>query len=167
MKNYILLFLLILITSCGSPSDCNPSNGFGPVEGQKVFMGSEKTLEVFNLIDEAWAKRDYDVLKSLISDNGNYTFSDGTNVTTAEEFVDKIEESYQQSIEKGQDWGWNVDFAFSVYPKGSSDGSSPNEKGEWVNAQFTSPDGVYLEWYQIAEGQLISWFSAKNPGNTE
>ena len=36
-------------------------------------MGSEKTLEVFNLIDEAWAKRDYDVLKSLISDNENST----------------------------------------------------------------------------------------------
>ena len=167
MKNYILMCVCMIFISCSSTTDCNPSNGFGPVEGQKVFMGSENTLDVFKKIDAAWAERDYDALKSLISDDGNYTFSDGTNVTSAEEFVAKIEESYQESMEKGQDWGWNTDFAFSVHPKGAADDSTANQKGEWVNAQFTSPDGVYLEWYQIVDGQLVSWFSAKNSGSQQ
>ncbi|MFL2666398.1 MAG: hypothetical protein ACJ0NM_03340 [Flavobacteriaceae bacterium] len=167
MKNYILLFSLIgLFISCADNCQVE-TNGFGPYEGQTVFMGSDLSVDVVKEIDAAWVKRDYDALKALISDGGNFTFSDGSVVTTGEEFAAKVEEDYQKSLEDGQEWGWNIDYAFSVKPRGSEDSAATNQDGEWVNAQFTGQDGVYIEWYQIVDGKLVSWFSAKNPGPQE
>ncbi|MAU62838.1 MAG: hypothetical protein CMC38_00595 [Flavobacteriaceae bacterium] len=167
MKNYILLFSLIgLFISC-APNCEVATNGFGPYEGQTVFMGSDSSVDVVKEIDAAWVKRDYDALKALISDGGNFTFSDGLVVNTGEEFASKVEEDYQKSLDDGQEWGWNIDYAFSVKPRGSDDPAATNQDGEWVNAQFTGQDGVYIEWYQIVDGKLVSWFSAKNPGTQE
>ena len=167
MKNYILLFSLIgLFISCADNCEV-ATNGFGPYEGQTVFMGSDSSVDVVKEIDAAWVKRDYDALKKLISDGGNFTFSDGSVVTSGEEFAAKVEEDYQKSLEDGQEWGWNIDYAFSVKPRGSEDPAATNQDGEWVNAQFTGQDGVYIEWYQIVDGKLASWFSAKNPGPQE
>ena len=43
-----------------------------------------------------------------------------------------------------------------------------NEKGEWVNAQFTGSDGsVVIEWYQIEGDQLISWVQTKGQAAKE
>jgi len=170
MKNYILLFSLIgLFVSCADNNHvCEvPTNGFGPFEGQTVFMGSESTVDVFKEIDEAWANRDYDALKALILDGGSFTFSDGSVITTGEEFAAKVEEDYQKSLESGQEWGWNIDYAFAVHPKGSDDPAATNQDGEWVNAQFTGQDGIYVEWYQIVDGKLVYWNSAKRPLSKE
>ena len=64
-------------------------------------------------------------------------------------------------MENGEDWGWSVDYAFAAYPSGSDDPNAGNQVGEWVNAQFTSSDGRYVEWYHIADGKLYNWNQAK------
>tara|TARA_B100001996_G_scaffold337297_1_gene289085 strand:- start:1790 stop:2302 length:513 start_codon:yes stop_codon:yes gene_type:complete len=164
MKNFISLVTLIcLFMSCNDNTHkCEvPTNGFGPYEGQTIYMGSESTIDVFKQIDVAWTNRDYETLKSLISDGGNFTFEDGTNVSTGDEFTSKIEKEYQESLEKGQEWGWKIDYAFAVHPKGSDDPNATNQKGEWVNAQFSGQDGIYIEWYQIVNGKLVRWNQAK------
>ena len=165
MKNYILLFSLIgLFISCSDTKPCDvATNGFGPFEGQTVFMGSDSTIDVLKEIDAAWTNRDYDALKALISDGGEFIFSDGSVVTTGEEFAAKVEEDYQESLEKKQEWGWNIDYAFAVHAKGSDDPKATNQNGEWVNAQFTGQDAVYVEWYQIVDGKLVAWNSTKRP----
>ena len=61
-------------------------------------MGSEETVELFKKIDAAWLARDYETMKSHISDEGNYRFYDGTVVTNAEDFVAKVEEFYQDDL---------------------------------------------------------------------
>ena len=97
---------LFIITACQTaPSECEKeSNGFGPFEGQSIFIGSQESVEVFNAIDSAWAVRDYETLKSLINDGGNFTFENGTKVSTGQEFVDFIEKEYQEIIADGGEW---------------------------------------------------------------
>ena len=100
-------------------------------------------------------------MKSLINDGGNFTFENGTVVTTAQEFVDFVEQEYQETIADGKEWGWNTDYAFAAYLAGSDDPEAWNQAGEWVNAQFTGPNGVYIEWYHIADGKLQNWYQTK------
>ncbi len=124
-------------------------------------MGSQATVEVFKKFDAAWAVRDYETLKAHIG-SGSFIHDDGTITTNGEEFVAKIDNSYQASLETGEDWGWTTNFAYSVKPSASNDPENTNTQGEWVNARFTGADGaVYEEWYQFVEGKLINWSSAK------
>jgi len=164
MKKILLLGVLGLFISCANQNqECEtPSNGFIEGTGQSVTLGSEATLDVFKAIDKAWAERDYESLKTLISDEGNYTHDDNSVSTNAEEFIAHIETGYQDSLEKKEEWGWVTNFAFSVKPTKSETGDYANENGEWVCARFTGANGdVYEEWYQIADGQLVMWSSAK------
>ena len=163
MKNFMYLIIgLFLFTSCETTAPCEKeTNGFGPFDGQTVVLGSQETVDVFTAIDAAWAARDYETLKSFIVDGGNFSFADGTVVTTGDDFVAYIDAEYQDAIENNEDWGWTIDYAFAAYPAGSDDPNAGNQVGEWVNAQFTSPDGRYVEWYHIADGKLYNWNQAK------
>ena len=164
MKKLLLLSLITLFISCADQDkECEtPSNGFIEGTGQSVTLGSEATVDVFKAIDKAWAERDYESLKTLISDEGNYTHDDNSVSTNAEEFIAHIEAGYQDSLEKDEEWGWVTNFAFSVKPTKSEDGGYANENGEWVCARFTGANGdVYEEWYQIVDGKLAMWSSAK------
>ena len=154
---------LFLITSCETTAPCecgNTSSGF-VLPGQSVNMGSEATVDVFKKIDEAWLARDYETMKAHIADEGNYRFYDGTVATNGEEFVAKVEQSYQEDLANGVAWEWTTDYAFAVYPSETGN-DTWNEKGQWVNASFTGADGsVVVEWYQIDGDQLISWSQTK------
>ena len=164
MKNMISVFIALLFVACETQAPCQcekETNGFGPFEGQSIYMGSQETVEVFKAIDSAWFARDYEAMKSLINDGGNFTFENGTVVNTAQEFVDFVEQEYQETIAEGKEWGWNTDYAFAAYPAGSDDPEAWNQAGEWVNAQFTGPNGVYIEWYHIADGKLQNWYQTK------
>ena len=164
MKKLLLLSLIGLFISCASQNEeCEtPSNGFIEGTGQSVTLGSEASIDVFKAIDKAWTDRDYETLKTLISNDGNFTHDDNTVSTNAEEFIAHIEAGYQTSLENGEEWGWVTNFAFSVKPTKSEDGDYANENGEWVCARFTGSNGdVYEEWYQIVDGQLAMWSSAK------
>ena len=169
MKKLIYTTLgLFLIISCAAPTcECeNSANGF-VLPGQSVNMGSEAAVDVFKKIDAAWMVRDYETMKAHIADDGNYRFEDGTVVTNGEDFVAKVEEQYQKDLSDGVAWQWNTDYAFSVYPS-KTDDDNWNEKGQWVNAQFTGSDGsVVIEWYQIEGEQLISWVQTKGQAVNE
>mgnify|MGYP003301805099 FL=1 len=100
-------------------------------------------------------------MKAHIADEGNYRFYDGTVVTNGEDFVAKVEASYQEDLANGLAWEWNTDYAFAVQPT-KTENEHWNEKGDWINAQFTGSDGsVVIEWYQFDGDQLISWVQTK------
>ena len=162
MKKIILIFSAFSILSCGSSGEkLAKTNGFGPFEGQSVYLGDQSTVDVFMKMDAAWAARDYETLKGMITDGGRYNFEDGTSVSTAQEFVNKIESEYQSSITNQENWGWRTVYAFSVHPKGSDDPAADNQDGQWVNAQFESADATYIEWYHIVDEKLRAWYQAK------
>ena len=170
MKKILYTILgLFLITSCETTAPCeceNSSNGF-VFEGQSVNMGSESAVDVFKKIDAAWLARDYETMKAHIADGGEYRFFDGTVVTNGDDFVANVEKSYQDDLANGVAWEWNTDYAFSVYPT-KTENENSNEKGQWVNAQFTGSDGsLVIEWYQIEGDQLISWVQTKAEAKKE
>ena len=91
MKKILLLISIFSILSCNSSIEKLPdTNGFGPFEGQSVYLGDQSTVALFMKNDAAWAARDYETLKGMITDGGRYNFEDGTSLSTAQEFVDKI-----------------------------------------------------------------------------
>ena len=154
---------LFLITACETaPCECEKAtSGFITGSDQSVMLGSDETIEIFKSIDESWQSRDYETLKSLIADEATLRFEDGTFATNGDEFIAKVESDYQESITNGEEWAWVINYAFTAKPTASEQGA-PNERGEWVSAQFTSPrDEVWIEWYQIENGKLINWISAK------
>jgi hypothetical protein len=101
------------------------------------------------------------VLKEYDSILENLEVEDGTSLSTAQEFVDKIESEYQSSVQNEENWGWRTVYAFSVHLKGSVDPAADNQDGQWVNAQFETSDATYIEWYHIVEGKLKTWYQAK------
>ena len=162
MRKLLLAIPVLLTMGCAQKEKApKASNGFGPFEGQTVYLGDNATVEVFKAIDAAWADRDYTTMKTMIQDGGIFVFEDGYKASTAQEFVDKVEAEYQESLEKEEEWGWKTDYAFAAYPKGSDDPKATNQEGQWVNAQFTGNDGTYIEWYQIVDGKLKRWYQTK------
>ena len=154
---------LFIITACQTaPSECEKAtSGFITGSDQSVMLGSDETIEIFKSIDESWQSRDYETLKSLIADEATLRFEDGTFATNGDEFIAKVESEYQESVANGEEWAWVINYAFTAKPTATEEGA-PNERGEWVSAQFTSPrDEVWIEWYQIENGKLINWISAK------
>ena len=140
------------------------SNGFGPFEGQKIMLGSQKTVDIFNKIDKAWLERDYQTLESLLSEKLTWKSANGPSGVDAKSFIEWTKKDYQDIKADGKDWGWTTVYAFAVKPTSSIDPKPSNEYGEWVNAQFTGSDGnMYIDWYQIYKGKLINTYSAKAP----
>jgi len=154
---------LFLISACQTaPCECEKAkSGFITGSDQSVMLGSDETIEIFKSIDESWQSRDYETLKSLIADEATLRFEDGTFATNGDEFIAKVESDYQESLANDEEWAWVINYAFTAKPTATEEGA-PNERGEWVSAQFTSPrDEVWIEWYQIENGKLINWISAK------
>ena len=155
--------VLFLISACQTaPCECEKAtSGFITGSDQSVMLGSDETIEIFKSIDESWQSRDYETLKSLIADEATLRFEDGTFATNGDEFIAKVESDYQESLANDEEWAWVINYAFTAKPTATEEGA-PNERGEWVSAQFTSPrDEVWIEWYQIENGKLINWISAK------
>jgi hypothetical protein len=106
-------------------------------------------------IDRAWKLRDYEMIKSLVSEDAELSLEDGRVLTGAGAFVDMIEADYQKSVvEEGGEWEWTMNYAFAVKP-------TSDKWGEYVNARFTGSNGIFEEWYQIKDGKLVSWTQAK------
>ena len=124
----------------------------------QVMMGSQSAVEVFKEMDKAWAALDYDKLKTFVADGAVMKFADGEVANGPDEFVEQIKREVVEIEEKGNDFKWNTDYAFSL--------AVTTGEGDWVNAQFTSthtnPDSeleaeVFYEFYHIIDGKVQEW----------
>ena len=84
--------------------------------------------------------------------------ADGEVANGPDEFVEQIKREVVEIEEKGNDFKWNTDYAFSL--------AVTTGEGDWVNAQFTSthtnPDSeleaeVFYEFYHIIDGKVQEW----------
>ena len=155
-KLLLLLSVLALFISCANQNQKYEtiSNGFTSTEGEQVTMGSQESVDIFLKIDKAWMERDYDAIKSLVSEDAQFVNADGESFIGGQAFADYIEKDYQETVvQNGQDWGWTINYAFAVKPTNA-------DRGEYVNARFT---GNYIaeEWYQIKDGKLVSWHQTR------
>ena len=108
MKKIIINLSIVLLSAC-----CQ-SSGFINETFQKVELGSQSSLDIFNEIDKAWAATDYEKLKSLIHTEGKFTPSKDKGFNSSDEFVQWIENDYKTTLESGKEFGWITEFAFAV-----------------------------------------------------
>ena len=59
---YLYFILILFLSMTVTVAQKKNSNGFGPFEGQKIILGSQKTVDIFNKIDKAWLERDFQTL---------------------------------------------------------------------------------------------------------
>ena len=160
MKKYFLIVITFFMFSCSDTDHvCEiQSNGFIDGMDGQVMMGSQSAVEVFKEMDKAWAALDYDKLKSFVADGAVMKFADGEVANGPDEFVEQIKREVVEIEEKGNDFKWNTDYAFSL--------AVTTGEGDWVNAQFTSthtnPDSeleaeVFYEFYHIIDGKVQEW----------
>ena len=75
-------------------------------------MGSQESVDFVMSIDKAWKMRDYDTLKSLISEDAELLLEDGRVLTGGDAFVKMVQDDYQESVvENGGEWDWTVNYA--------------------------------------------------------
>ena len=160
MKKYFLIVITFFMFSCSDTDHvCEiQSNGFIDGMDGQVMMGSQSAVEVFKEMDKAWAALDYDKLKTFVADGAVMKFADGEVANGPDEFVEQIKREVVEIEEKGNDFNWNTDYAFSL--------AVTTGEGDWVNAQFTSthtnPDSeleaeVFYEFYHIIDGKVQEW----------
>ncbi len=167
MKKIVLV--LLIVTSCGQEKVLKiPANGFISWTDSKIKMGSQDAVEVFNKLDAAWAKLDYELIKSYIADEATLSFHDGYVAKTPQEFVDKIKSEVARVEAEGSTYNWTTDYAFALAATDDGSDETDVDTGDWVNAQFTSkntnPDSkidseVFYEYYHIVNGKVVSWNS--------
>ena len=175
MKNTLTILGLIftlVFTSCAETTPCPetppcdvPTNGFLTGTDYQVKMGSAAAVDVFNQLDAAWGKRDYELMKTFIADEASLSFDDGFVATSPQEFVDKIKNDAAES-ETGGNNQWVTDYAFAFTLTDDGSEETTMDSGDWVNAQFTTentdPDSdidseVYYEYYHIVNGKVTQW----------
>ena len=81
MKKILFVLLITFLFSCEKKTK-EQTNGFGPYEGQSVYLGNQSTVEVFKALDNAWAARDYTAMMDIIEDGGLFIFEDGHTVSS-------------------------------------------------------------------------------------
>jgi hypothetical protein len=159
MKNYFLGCLLLFLSSCSTFPN-KDGNGFVNEDENKFQIGSESTVELFNAFDNAWANKNYELLKTMISSDASFEFHDGRIATGAEEFIALIKEEAANEQALGITFSWTTEYAFSV-------DLNTEKEGEWVNAGFTAKadnpqDGViekvHNEWYYFENEKLEQWY---------
>ncbi len=157
MKKVLICFLVsasLIACTNQKQEGVTVSNGFAETKGEQVTMGSQESVDIFLKIDKAWKERDYDAIKSLVSKDAEFVNEKGEVFVGPQAFADYIEKDYQESLAKKQEWEWTINYAFCIKPTNA-------DRGEYVNARITGTSGVFEEWYQIADGKLISWEQAK------
>lgn len=157
MKKVLICFLVsasLIACTNQKQESVIVSNGFTEIKGEQVTMGSQESVDIFLKIDKAWKERDYDAIKSLVSKDAEFVNEKGEVFVGPQALADNIEKNYQESLVNGQEWGWTINYAFCTKPTNA-------DRGEYVNARFTGSSGVFEEWFQIADGKLISWTQAK------
>ena len=170
MKNTISITALICsltLVSCVPPPPCEtPVNGFLTGTSKQVKMGNEDAVKVFEQLDIAWGKLDYEKMKTFISDDAYLSFDDGFVATTPQEFIDKIKTEVAKTQAAGNNYEWTTNYAFALAQTDDGDDETTGDIGDWVNAQFTTkttnPDSeidseVIYEYYHIVEGKVTQW----------
>ena len=161
-----LIFLFTLV-SCVPPQPCEtPVNGFLTGSNKQVKMGSADAVKVFKQLDVAWAKLDYEKMKTFIADAAYLSFDDGFVATTPQEFIDKIKTEVARTEAAGNNYEWTTNYAFALALTDDGDPETTSDTGDWVNAQFTSkttnPDSeidseVIYEYYHIVDEKVTQW----------
>ncbi|MDP6921964.1 MAG: nuclear transport factor 2 family protein [Lutibacter sp.] len=146
--------IIYLLLDCNTQNNQERSIGFlTAFQDDAWYLGTDEAIQVVSDLDKAWAKRDYEAMRTFLADTATFYFPNGTIVRSADAFIQSIQEG-NQNVESS----WTYDFAYSVDFR-------PGEGGEHIQAGFTGTqvkDSVttrkkYRESYYVVEGKIVEW----------
>ena len=174
MKNFKLIITIIILS--GISYSCNNSavqkmmeedperavgmSDWAGVEDMKWHIGTQEAVDLAKNMNSAWRARDYETMRTFISDTAKITATNGFTFTNVDEFIESRKRSDSARNSRGATFDWSTTNIFSV-------DLDPSTGGEHVHADYY---GMYKEGdeednfrvlnrYYIIEGKIVVWNS--------
>ena len=153
--------ICLFIVSCNSPERSVGMSSWEGVEDMKWHIGTQSAVDIAKAMDAAWQARNYEEMRTYISDTASITPSGGNTWSSVDDFIDRWK--YNDSVwdSNGSKLTWTFTNLFSV-------DLDPSTGGEHVHAVllgvFTTQDGNVdnfrvMNRYYIIDGKIVMWNS--------
>ena len=130
------------------------------VEDMKWHIGTQDAVDVAKNMDSAWKAKDYETMRTFISDTATITATNGFTFTDVDEFIEsrKRQDSRRDSL--GATFDWKFTNLFSV-------DLDPSTGGEHVHVDYYGTytlDGKednfrVMNRYYVIDGKIVVWNS--------
>jgi len=174
MKNFKLIITIIILSgisySCNNSAvqrimEEDPERAVGMsawegVEDLKWHIGTQDAVDIAKNMNSAWRSRDYETMRTFISDTAQITATNGFTFADVNEFIESRKRNDSTMNARGSTFDWSTTNIFSV-------DLDPSTGGEHVHADYY---GMYildgqednfrvLNRYYIIEGKIVVWNS--------
>ena len=178
MKNFkLIIAVLILATisySCNNSAVQRMSEKINPeeperavgmsdwagVEDMKWHIGTQDAVDVAKNMDSAWKAKDYETMRTFISDTATITATNGFTFDSPDEFIESRKRRDSVITSNGATFDWKFTNLFSV-------DLDPTTGGEHVHVDYY---GMYtkhgkednfrvMNRYYVIDGKIVVWNS--------
>ena len=178
MKNFkLIIAVLILATisySCNNSAVQRMSEKINPeeperavgmsdwagVEDMKWHIGTQDAVDVAKNMDSAWKAKDYETMRTFISDTATITATNGFTFDSPDEFIESRKRRDSAITSNGATFDWKFTNLFSV-------DLDPTTGGEHVHVDYYgmyTKDGKednfrVMNRYYVIDGKIVVWNS--------
>jgi len=178
MKNFkLIIAVLILATisySCNNSAVQRMSEKINPeeperavgmsdwagVEDMKWHIGTQDAVDVAKNMDSAWKAKDYETMRTFISDTATITATNGFTFDSPDEFIESRKRQDSVITSNGATFDWKFTNLFSV-------DLDPTTGGEHVHVDYYgmyTKDGKednfrVMNRYYVIDGKIVVWNS--------
>ena len=174
MKNFKLIITIIILS--GISYSCNNSavqrmmeedperavgmSDWAGVEDMKWHIGTQEAVDLAKNMNSAWRARDYETMRTFISDTAKITATNGFTFTDVDEFIESRKRQDSAITSNGATFDWKFTNLFSV-------DLDPTTGGEHVHVDYY---GIYtkdgkednfrvMNRYYVIDGKIVVWNS--------
>ena len=158
-----LSIICLFIVSCNSPERSVGMSSWEGVEDMKWHIGTQSAVDVAKAMDAAWQARNYEEMRTYISDTASLTASNGYTFESVDAFIESRKSNDSVMDANGDTFEWSFTNLFSV-------DLDPSTGGEHVHADYY---GTYtqvrdngkadnfrvMNRYYIMDGKIVMWNS--------
>ena len=174
MKNFKLIITIAILTafvySCNNsavqrmmeepvePERAVGMSDWAGVKDMKWHIGTQEAVDVAKNMDSAWKARDWETMRTFISDTAKITASNGYTFASTDDFIENRKRLDSVMASDGATFDWKFTNLFSV-------DLNPSTGGEHVHAAFsvstktdsTTVNRDVIERYYIIDGKVVTW----------
>ena len=155
-----IFIVAFFILSCNTPERSVGMTAWEDVEDMKWHIGTQSAVDVAKAMDAAWQARNYEEMRTYISDTATLTASNGYTFESVDAFIESRKANDSVRDSNGSTFEWSFTNLFSV-------DLDPTTGGEHVHADYF---GTYTEdgkadnfrvmnRYYIIDGKIVMWNS--------
>ena len=178
MKNFKLIIAIIILSaisySCNNSAVQRMSEKINPeeperavgmsdwagVEDMKWHIGTQDAVDVAKNMDSAWRAKDYETMRTFISDTATITTTNGFTFDSPDEFIESRKRQDSVITSNGATFDWKFTNLFSV-------DLDPTTGGEHVHVDYYgmyTKDGKednfrVMNRYYVIDGKIVVWNS--------